>query len=528
VAADHPLASQAGVDALRQGGNVVDAACATALTLGVVSPASSGIGGGGFMLLHLARDHKVVALDFRERAPDRATRTMFVRDGKAVPDLAAWGGLAVGVPGEIAGLSLLVEKYGRLGWRRCVEPAARLARAGFPVSHFVATRAELLSRRPGVSAEMRALIAPAGHLLADGQPLVRPELAGTLDVLARDPQSFYRGEVGRQVAAAVQKAGGLITEADLADYRPQWRTPLEATYRGHRVVSMPPPSSGGIALIQTLNILERSEVGKLDFGSSTYLHLLTEALKHAFADRARFLGDPDFVKVPLAHLASKDYAGELARRIRPDAVAPLERYGTPSEHASRLNDAGTSHISILTTDGDAVALTTTINGYFGARFVAGSTGIILNNEMDDFTPLPGVANLSDLVTGEANAIAPGKRPLSSMTPTMVLAGERPIVVAGGSGSPRIITGTLQALLAVLDFGLDPQTAVSAARIHTQWRPDKLYYERFIPADVVAALARRGHKTERDSEGCNIQVVQATASGLEAASDPRKGGAPAGF
>jgi gamma-glutamyltranspeptidase/glutathione hydrolase len=527
VAADNPIASQMGAEALRKGGNAVDAACATALALGVASPASSGIGGGGFMVVYLAKTNKVLALDFRERAPTAATRDMFVRGGKAHPELAETGPLASGVPGEVAGLAEAVGKYGKLGWKACVEPAARLAHEPVAVSNYVAHRIER-GERKGFTKELAAIFVPDGKPLIEGGLFRRPDFARTLDELALDSSSFYKGDLGKALVASMRARGGILSEKDLADYRPMWREPIESSYRGHRVVTMPPPSSGGVALIETLNILSRHEVGKLGWGSSAYFHLVAEALKHAFADRARYLGDTDFVKVPLKHLVARDYAGELDRRIDPDKVRPVADYGTPTQTGSRLRDAGTSHLSVIDADGNAVALTTTINGGFGSRVIAGSTGILMNNQMDDFASQPGVPNEDGLITGEENAIAPGKRPLSSMTPTIVFDGDKPWFAVGGAGSGRIITGTLQTLLGVVDFGLDAQAAVSSPRIHTQWMPDVLGYEEFIPLDVTQALARRGHKVKLEKESCVIQMVARGADGrVSAASDPRKQGAPAG-
>jgi len=529
VAADHPLASQVGAEALRQGGNAVDAACATALALGALSPASSGIGGGGFLVLYVAKEHKVVTLDFRERAPAAATRNMYVKEGKVSPELARHGGLAAAVPGETAGLFEAVQKYGRLGWKKCVQPAARLAHAGAPVSPYLARQIERLHERSGGAFELGALIFPGGRPLRAGQLLERPDFAHTLDALARDPSALYRGPLARELVRAVRAAGGILSEQDLADYRPLWRPPLEGSYRGHRVVSMSPPSSGGVALIESLNVLERHELSKLGWGSSAHLHTLLEALKHAFADRARFLGDPDFVKVPVEKLTSKDYARALDQRLQADHVLRRDQYGTPSPNATQVRGGGTSHLSVVDADGNAAALTTTINGYFGARFVGGSTGIILNNEMDDFSAQPGVPNADGLVTGEGNAIAPGKRPLSSMTPSIVFAADRPWIVVGGAGSARIISGVTQAIVAVVDFDLDAQAAISAPRVHTQWVPERIDLESFIPADVAQALARRGHSIEQSKDYCVLQMITVGKDGtIEAASDPRKQGVPAGY
>ena len=516
------------MDALKHGGNAVDAACATALMLGLTTPESSGVGGGGFLVLWVAKEKKVVALDFRERAPAAATRDMYLRNGKAVPQLAEVGPLAIGVPGEIAGLAEAVEKYGRLGFRRCVEPTARKAHTGTPAPYHLARTLPIVQKRSGTAPDLARIFFPDGQPLAEGALVRRPDFARTLDAVARDWHAYYRGSIAKEMARAVKAVGGILTEKDLADYRPIWRTPLEGIYRGHRVVTMPPPSSGGVALIQTLNVLERRDVKAMGFGSSAYFHLLAEAMKHAFADRSRFMGDADFVKVPLKYLTSKDYAGKLDSKIV-DRVLPRDDYGTPASAVSILHDAGTTHLSVVDADGNAAALTTTINGYLGSRMIGGSTGVIMNNEMDDFTTQPGVPNEDGLVTNENNAVAAGKRPLSSMTPTIVFDGQRPWIVVGGAGSGRIISGTLQAIVNVVDFGLDAEAAIAAPRIHTQWVPEQLDLETYIAPDVAQALARRGHQVHPSSDHCVLQAITVEASGSKnAASDPRKHGSPAGY
>src|SRR5262245_451567 len=359
VAADHAWASEVGIDALRHGGNVVDAACATALMLGLTTPESSGVGGGGLLVLYLAKENRVLALDFRERAPAAASRDMFVKDGKAMPKLAEVGPLAIGVPGEIAGLAEAVEKYGRLGFRRCVEPIARKAHTGTPAPYHLSRILPIVAKRQGTAPELARIFFPGGEPLAEGALVRRPDFARTLDSVARDWHAYYRGPIAKEMARAVQAAGGILTEKDLAEYRPVWRTPLEGTYRGHRVVTMPPPSSGGVALIETLNVLERRDVKAMGFGSSAYFHVLAEAFKHAFADRSRFMGDADFVKVPVKYLTSKDYGGKLDSKIV-DRVLRRDDYGTASNAVSLMRDAGTTHLSVVDADGNAAALTTTI------------------------------------------------------------------------------------------------------------------------------------------------------------------------
>jgi gamma-glutamyltranspeptidase/glutathione hydrolase len=556
VAADNPLASAAGVAALKAGGNAVDAACAAALALGVVHPFASGIGGGGFALVFVAREKKVYALDFRERAPAAIRAELYLRDGKPVPDLSIVGGLAVGVPGEVRGLGDLVHRWGALSFRRCVEPARRLAADGFPISWRLAEALDAAAQKKEApsGSPVAAPSAPAGdpafaRLLAEaaaggGKAAAggvrvwrRPDLAWTLGRL-RDggADAFYKGEIAAEIVRAVKGAGGVMTAEDLARYTATDRTPLEVPYRGLRVYAMPPPSSGGTALIEALGILEarypdRAALVKLGRGSSAYLHLLAEAFKHGFADRARYLGDSDFVSVDIAHLTDPAYHRQLAARINDGAVLPHESYGTPlaGPPVAPPKDAGTAHISVIDADGNAVAMTTTVNLLFGARLVAGKTGIVLNDQMDDFSMQPGVPNAFGLVGTAQNAVAPGKRPLSSMTPTLVLDGDRVKMAVGAAGGPTIITATTQVLLDVLDFQLDAQAAVAAPRIHHQWQPDVLAVEPDVARDVVDNLGKRGHKLREIPKIGTANVVLRAADGMiEAGAEPRSAGAPAGY
>ena len=529
VVSDHPHASAAGLALLRSGGNAVDAACATALALGVVNPASSGIGGGGFAVVYLTKERRVFALDFRERAPAAATPGMFVRDGKADPALSAAGGRAVAVPGEVRGLGEMVRRWGARPFRDCVGPAQRLARSGAPVSWRVADEMTAWSR-----------FLPGGRPLPEGALMRRPDLAGTLGKLLRfGPDAFYTGAIADDIVKAVRDAGGVLTHQDLARYTATDRAPLETAYRGLRVYSMPPPSSGGIAVSEVLGSLAAlaargHDLGKLGRGSSAHLHVVAESFKHAFADRARHLGDADFVPVPTAHLTGAAYHRDLAARIVPDRVLPRESYGTPEAGdagdagAQPAKGGGTSHLSVIDADGNAVALTTTINLSFGAKLVAGKTGIILNDEMDDFSLQPGVPNAFGLIGNDENAVAPGKRPLSSMTPTLVLEGDRVKIAVGAAGGPKIITATAQILLNVIDFKLDAMAANAAPRIHHQWIPEVLSLEADVPQDVVAALERRGHRTKVVPRLATANLLVRTERGLEAAADPRGAGAVAGY
>jgi gamma-glutamyltranspeptidase/glutathione hydrolase len=549
VASDNPLASSAGLSLLQAGGNAIDAACATALALGVVHPFASGIGGGGFAVVYIAKEKRVYALDFRERAPAAIRPDSFLRDGRADPALSATGGLAVAVPGEVRGLGELVRRWGALPFRKCVEPAQRLAARGFPVSWRLAESfgqlAEKKTAPPGAAANAApAKTDPAfdttfvrisgGKLLTTSDRWKRPDLAWTLDRLrARGADAFYKGDIAAAIVKAVKDSGGVMSAEDLATYAPTDRAPLEGAYRGLRVFSMPPSSSGGVVLIETLGILsarypDAAALTKLGRNSSAYLHVLAEAFKHGFADRARQLGDTDFVSVDLAHLTSPAYHRELAARIKDDGVQPRDSYGAPGGPAALHRDGGTTNLCVIDAEGNAVALTTTVNLGFGAKVVAGKTGVLLNDQMDDFSLEPGVPNAFGLVGSTQNAVAPRKRPLSSMTPTIVLDGDRVKMTAGAAGGPTIITATTQVLLNVLDFHLDAQAAVSSPRVHDQWMPEVLMIEPDIVIDVRDGLEKRGQKLRETPRIGVANAIVRTDRGLEAAAEPRSSGAPAGY
>jgi gamma-glutamyltranspeptidase/glutathione hydrolase len=534
VASDHPLASAAGAALLKGGGNAVDAACATALALGVVHPDASGIGGGGLAVIYLAASKQTVALDFRERAPAAIAPSSFFKDGKLDPELSKRGGLAVAVPGEVRGLAEMVKRWGKLPFSRCVEGAHRLANLGFPVSWRLARSLGTLGQ-PGPGGDAAFLKALSTKPLSEGDTWRRPELAWTLSrVRAGGADAFYKGPVAREIVKAVADAGGVLSEQDLADYTATVRVPLETQYRGLRVSSMPPPSSGGVVLIEALGIMAAvyptdADVRKEGRGSSAYLHVLAEALKHGFADRARFLGDTDFVSIDLAHLTSPAYHAELARRIRRDAVLPRDGYGTLGPPPAQHRDGGTTNLSVIDAEGNAVALTTTVNLGFGAHLLAGKTGILLNDQMDDFSLNPGVPNAFGLIGNEQNAVAPKKRPLSSMTPTIAVDGAgRVQVVVGAAGGPTIISATTEVLLDVIDWKMDAQAAVAAPRIHDQWFPDMLAVEPEIARDVVDNLTRRGHKVQEAPHIGTANVLVRTDHGIEAGAEPRSPSAPAGF
>jgi gamma-glutamyltranspeptidase/glutathione hydrolase len=530
VAADHRLASQAGIEMLQRGGNAVDAAVATAFALGVVNPASSGIGGGGFMLIYLAHSKRALALDYRETAPAAASRDMFIRNGQVAPDLSRSGGLAVAVPGEVAGLTVALHRYGRLPLAAVLEPAIRYARDGFAVeTHLadeIAETSAALRRDPALA---RIFLHTYGSPVRLGETLRQPELTATLQRISSEgPEAFYAGAIADQVARSVQAAGGVLSESDLSGYRPQWRQPLRGRHHEKAVITMPPPASGGM-LLEILGILRRDDLAALGQNSPTFLHLLTEAMQHAFADRDRLFGDQDFTRIPLDLLLAPANTALLRHRIRAAGVLDHSAYGsTTIESGTAAADGGTSHLSVMDAEGNAVACTSTINTAFGAGLVAGDTGIILNNEMDDFSAQPGIPNVYGLIGAEANAIAPHKRPLSSMAPTIVISDGEAVLALGGSGGPLIISATAEVLLNILDFDMDVAAAVAAPRVHHQWTPDILSVEPGISPLTRTALARRGYLVKEMKQMGIVQVVRRSAGMFEGASDPRKGGEALGW
>lgn len=516
VAADNPLAADVGLAVLADGGSAVDAAISTALAVCVVHPSSCGIGGGGFMVIYEPGDG-AVALDYRERAPGAARPELYERDGAYDPARSRRGALAVGVPGEVAGLAAAHARFGRLPWSRLVAPAAALARDGFPVSAHLAGRIAAQAEALGADAELRSIyLDPQGEPWPAGAVLRNPALAATLDrIAAEGPSAFYAGAVAQAIAAEVRARGGVLDAEDLAAYRPTWRAPLATRYRGAAVYTMPPPSGGGPALVLALRTLERYDVAALGLASPTRFHLFAEILKHAFADRARASGDPAFDALP--PLPAQD-ASPLAGRIRASSTLPPEAYGSTAPPPA---DGGTSHLSVIAPDGSAVACTTTINTAFGALIGVRGTGIVLNNEMDDFSF--DSPNLFGLAPGRTNRIAPGKRPASSMTPTVAVEDGQAVVSVGASGGPLIVSATLLVLSNVLDFGLPPEAAVAAPRMHHQWQPDVLLVEPGVRPIDRTALERVGH-TIREIPGiAAVSLATDLAASPAGAGDPRKGG-----
>jgi gamma-glutamyltranspeptidase/glutathione hydrolase len=523
VVSVHHLASQAGLDILRQGGNAVDAAVATGFALAVVHPQAGNIGGGGFMLVRMA-DGAAHFIDYREKAPAKATRDMYLdAQGNIIPDASTIGYKAIGVPGSVAGMVYAEKKYGKLTLAQVMAPAIRLARDGFVLSWAEADemRDAELAKFPA----SRQLFQRDGKYYQAGEIFRQPELAATLEKIAANPEDFYHGEMARQIAAAVEQGGGLITAQDLANYQVKERRPVHGTYRGYEIVSAPPPSSGGIALIEALNILEGYDLGALGSHSAESIHLTVEAFRRAFFDRAEFLGDPDFANIPVAQLVDKKYgeawrasldphhASDSRQLKRPDFAA-LERYAQlhPQPVAVREPEH-TTHYSVVDAEGNAVAVTTTLNDSFGSRVTVPGLGFLLNDEMDDFTSKPGAPNLYGLIQSPNNAVGPEKRPLSAMTPTVVLKDGKLFLVLGSPGGPRIITTVANILMGVVDYGMNIQEAVDAPRFHHQWLPDTVYQEKGFSPDTIKLLQEMGHK---------IAVEGYWSDGECIAVDPRSG------
>ncbi|MBI1745690.1 MAG: gamma-glutamyltransferase [Acidobacteria bacterium] len=530
VSADE-YATQVGVSILAKGGNAVDAAVAVGFALAVTHPSAGNIGGGGFMLVRPAKTGETMAIDYREKAPRRATRDMYLdKQGNVVPELSTVGYKAAGVPGTVAGLALALEKYGTMKLSELIQPSINLAEKGIVVRHTLARSlrqsAALLSRFP----DSHSLFLRQGRYFEEGNLLVQKDLARTLRTIAQSgPSAFYDGPIAELIVADMERHGGLVTREDLKTYQPRLRPAIKGLYRGYEICSMPPPSSGGIALLEMLNILEPYPLANYGHNSSRTLHLMAEAMRLAFRDRAEFLGDSDFVKVPVAGLIAKKYAAQLRLGIDPYLAAESRKMapGRPTAYES----AETTHYSIVDAAGNAVANTYTLNGSYGGGATVHQAGFLLNNEMDDFSSKPGNPNMFGLVQGEANAIAPNKRPLSAMTPTIVTKENRLFLVTGSPGGPTIINTVLQVLINVIDFKRTLQEAVDAPRIHHQWLPDRLSLERGgFPIDVVDALKGRGHTIEwvdAMGDAHSIMIEAETAVRLGAA-DPRRNGLALGY
>jgi gamma-glutamyltranspeptidase / glutathione hydrolase len=549
VVSVHDLASHVGVEIMQAGGNAVDAAVATGFALAVVHPAAGNIGGGGFMLIRMA-DGKTHFLDYREMAPAAATRDMYLDgQGNVIPGASDIGYRAIGVPGSVAGMVYAEQKYGKLTLRQVIAPAIQLAREGYVLTWEEAS--DMHDRHLAEFSESHRVFQRNGDYYKPGEIFRQPDLARTLERIAEHPDDFYHGSLARELAAAMQKGGGLITADDLAHYEVKEREPVRGTYRGYEVISAPPPSSGGAVLIEILNILEGYDLGKMGDRSAQAMHYTIEAFRRAFFDRAEFMGDPDFAKIPVAQLIDKRYAAAWQETIdpehataskdlkRPAIFSELEQYAAAHPPVVAPHESNhTTHYSVMDADGNAVAVTTTINDWFGSRVTAEGLGFLLNDEMDDFSAKAGVPNGDGLIQSSTNAIGPGKRPLSSMTPTMVVHDGKTVMVLGSPGSSKIITTVANVLMGVVDYGMNIQEAVNAPRFHNQWLPDVVNVEKWFSLDTVNVLQHGGYNVEVGLHyGTNVApywsdaeciAVDAKTGERLGASDVRDGGKAVGY
>lgn len=520
VASEHAIASQVGLDILKRGGNAVDAAVAVGFALAVVLPHAGNLGGGGFLVLHDSQSGQNIALDFREMAPHHASRNMFLDENdNIIAGKSLYSHDAIGVPGTVAGLEYALKKWGSLPLSEVIAPAIQLAENGIPVSHSLAKMLNAAQEKLGKWPSSRAIFFQEDRPLRYGERLVQQDLAHSLRLISQQgSRVFYRGEIGEKIIAQIQHHQGIMQKNDLRAYKVVERQPVMGNYKGYQIVTMPPPSSGGVHLVQMLNILEQFPLQQWGANSAQTLHYLTESMKLAYADRSQYLGDPDFVHVPVKGLSSKRYAQTLAKRISTE-------HATPSSHIHPANPLPyesdqTTHYSVVDQHGNAVSVTYTLNFNFGSGIVAAGTGILLNNEMDDFSAKNGEPNAFGLIGGDANAIVPRKRPLSSMTPTIVLKDQKAWLVTGSPGGSRIISTVLQTLINNIDFQMNPAEAAAAPRIHHQWLPDEIRVEKGISADTLELLKQKGHKIVQKSTMGRTQTIQILPDGIYGYSDPR--------
>jgi gamma-glutamyltranspeptidase / glutathione hydrolase len=528
VVAQEKIAARLGADVLRRGGNAVDAAVATGFAMAVTYPRAGNIGGGGFMIIHSAERQADVAIDYRETAPGAMTRDIFLGpDGKPDSAKSRDSALGIGVPGTVAGLTLALEKYGsgKFALADLLKPAIDLARNGIVLTDDNADTLSGWYRRLARWPESAKIFSRAdGTSLREGDTLVQTDLAATLSAIATQGRlGFYQGPVAEKLAAGIRDAGGMMTTEDLKSYQAVIRAPVRGSYRGYDILAMPQPSSGGVVLLEMLNILEGFPMREMQQGSAPSLHLMIEAMKRGYADRARYLGDPAFVNAPVATLISKDYAARQRASIDPDRATPWTDAlsATPPREGSN-----TTHFSVVDSRGNAVSNTYTLNFSYGVGLVAEGTGVLLNNELDDFTAAPGASNAFGLVGFEANLPGPGKRPLSSMSPTIVLKDGKPVLVTGSPGGSRIISTVLQVIVNVIDHGMDVAAAVAAPRLHHQWLPDEVRIERGFSDDTLAALRAKGHRVVEPMGQTSANSIAVTPTGLRGAPDPRTRGAEA--
>lgn len=522
VASQEALATEIGVEILKQGGNAIDAAVAVGYALAVTLPRAGNLGGGGFMLVYLAKEKRTIAIDYREKAPAQATRNMYLDEqGNAQKNLSRYHGLAIGTPGTVMGLELARQKYGTLARSVLLAPAIKLASEGFIVSpelaHSLIQAKARLSQWPST---MDIFYKKDGRNYQAGEVFVQKDLANSLTRIAKQGiDGFYKGKTALQITQTVQQAGGIISEQDLQNYQAIERPPIIGNYRGYQVISMPPPSSGGIHIVQILNMLENYPLMEMGHNSAASIHIMAESMRRAYADRSVYLGDSDFVNVPINALTSKAYAKRLAQQINIDKATASSEVKAGKLTPYESNE--TTHFSVLDQWGNAVSNTYTLNFSYGTGLVAKGTGILLNNEMDDFSAKPGEANAYGLIGGEANAIAANKRPLSSMSPTIILKDNMPYLITGTPGGARIITTTVQMIINVLDYQMNIAEASAAARIHHQWLPDYIRIEKGINKDTIDLLKSKGHSVKVKSAMGSTQTIMKNSNGVYGASDPRK-------
>ncbi len=522
VSSQERYATRAGLEVLKEGGNAVDAAVTVGFALAVTLPRAGNLGGGGFMLVYLAEKDEVVAIDYREKAPLAATHDMFLdENGEVDKEKSRNSIFSAGVPGTVAGLTLALEKYGTITLERAIRPALELASQGFAVNQEL--RSSLLQvkeRMRESDAAMGTYFKKGGEPYQVGETLKQEELAWSLEDISKNgSKAFYSGDIAGKIESFMQSRGGLITKEDLSSYKPVIRTPVKGTYRGYEIYSMPPPSSGGVHLIQILNMLELFPMSQMGHNTASAIHTMVEAKKLAYADRSEHMGDPDFAPVNTNGLISKAYAKELKLKINSDKAKPSSEILPGLIPAAEGNN--TTHFSVIDKDGNAVSNTYTLNFRYGSKIMVPGTGILLNNEMDDFSSKPGVPNAYGLTGGDLNAIEPGKRMLSSMTPTIVMKEGKPFLITGSPGGSRIITTVLQIILNVIDFNMNIAEATNAVRVHHQWLPDVLYAEEGLNADTVRLLEEMGHSVELGNTiGCTESIMK-EGDFLYGASDPRR-------
>ncbi len=525
VVAEEPIATEIGVAVLKSGGNAVDAAIAIGFALAVTFPYAGNIGGGGFMLIRLA-DGRTTFLDFRERAPEKATRNMYLDPAGNVTADSIDGWRASGVPGTVRGLEMAHHKFGRKTWPQLLAPAIALAKNGFTVPYSLASSLHGATAKFNKFPESKRVFLNGGAGFEMGAHFSQPDLARTLERVSKNPSDFYEGETAKLIAAGMAANGGLITATDLKNYKVAERQPLTGKYKGYDVITAPPPSSGGIGILQMLGMLENSGYEKSGAGSAASIHHVAEVMRRYFADRSEYFGDPDFFKVPIHALLNPAYIAKRKSTIDPNRATPSSEI-RPGKLAG-YESSETTHFSIVDKDGNAVAMTYTLNGGYGSHVTVPGTGILLNNEMDDFSAKPGVPNMFKLIQGEANAIQPGKRPLSSMTPTILVRDGKPVLVVGGPGGSKIISSVLQVILNVVDFGMNAQDAVDAPRFHHQWQPDVLAIEKGFSPDTVKILESLGHKVESTNSVARIEAVVIDNGLLQGGADGRGYGKAEGY